>query len=212
MWIPVPKSWRAPHPGEETSAELCGVSSPEAHPVLCPRWAPCCAGHLGVIPAQGCSTRGTRIPAFNCVVLGVWGGGTNWVSDVCLTAPRDPHLQPSLPLMLSSTFRGPQHPWVGLSHSSGVSSQAPITLDHVECFADPGWASAPRARVPSHQGHFCSGPHLARQPTQTHAWGLIRGWKWGQSSPQQKSPLAWKPRSALHPRVVHAFGWKAGAL
>lgn len=81
--------------------------------------------------------------------------------------------------MLSSTFRGPQRPWVGLSHSSGVSSQAPITLDHVECFADPGWGSAPRARVPSRQGHFYSGPHLARQPTQTHAWGLIRGWKWG---------------------------------
>lgn len=77
---------------------------------------------------------------------------------------------------------------MGLSHSSGVSSQACITLDHVECFADPSWASAARATVPSHQGHFCSGPHLACQPTQTHTWGLIRMGNGGQSPPEEEPP------------------------
>ena len=77
---------------------------------------------------------------------------------------------------------------MGLSHSSRVSSQACITLDHVECFADPSWASAARATVPSHQGHFCSGPHLACQPTQTHTWGLIRMGNRGQSPPRRRAP------------------------
>ena len=137
------------------------------------------------------------------------GGGTNWVSDVSLTAPRDPHLQLSLPLMLSSTFQGPRHPWMGLSHSSGVSSQPHITLDHVERFADSGWASAPRARVPSHQGHFCSGPHLAHQPTQTHTWGLIRGWKWGAVIPPAEEPPGLEARVSFAPEGGACF-WLEG--
>lgn len=213
MWVSVPKSWRALHPGEETSAELCGVSSPEAHPVLCPRWAPCCTGHLGVIPAHGCSTRGTRIPAFNCVVLGVGGGGTSWISDVCLTAPRDP--PPSTLFASDAFFHFPRPP----APLGGPQPQLRGLLTGSHHPGPRGVLCRPRLGLSSQsQGSFPPGtllfwPTLSPSANSNPRVGAHQGLEMGgQSSPQQKSPLAWKPRSALHPRAVHAFGWKAGAL
>lgn len=67
------------------------------------------------------------------------------------------------------------------------------------------------------QGSFPPGtllfwPTLSLSADSNPHVGAHQDGKWGAVTPQKKSPLAWKPRSALHPRVAHAFVWKAGAL
>lgn len=127
------------------------------------------------------------------------GGGTNWVSDVSLTTPRDRHLRPSLPLMLSSTFQPQLRGLLAASHHPGPRGAL--------CRLRLGLSS--QSQVPSHQGHFCSGPHLAHQPTQTHMWGLIRDWKWGAVIPPTEEPPGLEARVSFAPEGGACF-WLEG--